>query len=298
MILAAIRTATRRRAAKRVLADLVTLTKPRVIVMVAVTTIAGYWVGVTTAADWWRVLHLVVGTLLAAGGTMALNQYVERDVDARMARTRSRPLPEHRLYPAEALAFGVAISVAGVAYLAGFVCLLAALVTASVVVLYIFVYTPLKLRTPLCTVVGAIPGALPPVIGWVAARNDLGAGAWILFGILFFWQLPHALAIARLHRDDYARAGIRVLPVVDDGARTERHILWSSVALVAVSVLATPADLAGSVYLVAACTLGAAFVAVGTRQLLAPSVTATRAVLFASLVYLPVLLTLLAVDKR
>jgi protoheme IX farnesyltransferase len=276
----------------------VTLTKPRVIVMVVVTTIAGYWVGVTTAVDAWRVLHLAVGTLLAAGGTMALNQYRERDVDARMVRTRSRPLPERRLRPVEALAFGVAISVAGVVHLAGCLGLLAATVTAAVVVLYIFVYTPLKLRTPLCTVVGAVPGALPPVIGWVAARNDLGAGAWILFGILFFWQLPHALAIARLHRDDYARAGIRVLPVVDDGPRTERHILWSSVALVAVSVLATVAGVAGSAYLVTAGVLGAAFIAVGARQALAPSVAATRAALFASLVYLPALLTLLAVDKR
>lgn len=292
------RGASRSRDRRRVLADLVALTKPRIIVMVLVTTIAGYWVGLAGAVDWWRALHLAAGTLLAAGGTMALNQYRERHVDGRMERTRSRPLPDGRLRPDEALAFGAAISVGGVGYLAVFVSALAALVTAAVVALYIFVYTPLKLRTPLCTLVGAVSGALPPVTGWVAARDDLGAGAWVLFGVLFFWQIPHALAIARLHRDDYARAGILLLPVVDGGTRTERHIVWSSLALVAVSVLAAFVDIAGVVYLMTACVLGAAFIAVGARQALAPSVTATRRVLFASLIYLPVLLAALAVDTR
>lgn len=284
---------------RQIVADLVALTKLRVVLMVLVTTLVGYYVGLDGAPDYARMLHLVIGTALAAGGTLALNQYRERDVDARMARTRSRPLPQGRLEPLEALGFGAAISVIGVGYLAASVNLPAALVTGTIVIVYVFAYTPLKLQTALCTVVGAVPGALPPVIGWVAARDALGAGAWVLFGILFFWQLPHALAIARLYRDDYARAGIRVLPAVDPhGSRTERYIVVSCVALTAVSLLATPAGMAGDVYFVAAFALGAVFVIFGARQALAPSPTAIRRVLFASLVYLPLVLAVLVLDKR
>src|SRR5262249_14092196 len=155
-----------------VVADLVALTKPRVVLMVLVTTLVGYYVALPGMADWSRVLHLVIGTLLAAGGTLALNQYIERDVDARMDRTRHRPLPAGRLMPLEALLFGAALATFGVVYLAACVNALSALVTAAVVVLYLFAYTPLKLRTPLSTLVGAVPGALPPVTGWVAARDD------------------------------------------------------------------------------------------------------------------------------
>src|SRR5438876_480962 len=211
---------------RRVITDLVVLTKPRVVVMVLVTTLVGYYVALPGAADWTRVLHLVVGTMLAAGGTLALNQYIERDVDARMARTRLRPLPDGRLMPLEALLFGSALTGLGLVYLAACVNVRAALVTTVVVWLYLFAYTPLKLRTPLSTLVGAVPGALPPVTGWVAARDDVGLGAAVLFGILFLWQLPHTLAIARLYREDYARAGVLVLPVVDEaGASTERQIM-------------------------------------------------------------------------
>ena len=182
------------------LADLAALAKPRVVLMIVVTTLVGYYVGLTGAADWARLLHLAVGTILAAGGTLALNQYWEREVDARMERTRTRPLPDGRLTPLEALAFGATITALGVAYLAAFVGVAPAAVTLATFALYLFAYTPLKLRTALCTIVGAVPGALPPVTGWVAARDDAGAGAWILFGILFLWQLPHTLAIARLYR--------------------------------------------------------------------------------------------------
>lgn len=284
---------------RQIVADLVALTKLRVVLMVLVTTLVGYYLGLDGAPDYARMLHLVIGTALAAGGTLALNQYRERDVDARMARTRARPLPQGRLEPLEALGFGAAISVIGVGYLAASVNLPAALVTGTIVIVYVFAYTPLKLHTALCTVMGAVPGALPPVIGWVAARDALGAGAWVLFGILFFWQLPHALAIARLYRDDYARAGIRVLPAVDPhGSRTERYIVVSCVALTAVSLLATPAGMAGDVYFVAAFALGAVFVIFGARLALTPSPTAIRRVLFASLVYLPLVLAVLVLDKR
>jgi protoheme IX farnesyltransferase len=288
----------RARDRRRVAVDLLTLTKPRVAVMVLVTTLVGYYVGLAGSPDYVQMLHLVVGTLLAAGGAMALNQYWERDVDARMERTRNRPLPDGRLQPLEALLFGGAVTIAGVAYLAVFVTGLAALMTTVTMVLYLFAYTPLKLRTALCTVIGAVPGALPPMTGWVAARQDLGVGAWLLFGILFLWQLPHTLAIARLYQDDYARAGVRVLPVVDaGGSSTERQIVSGCLALLVVSLLPTLVGLAGPVYFVGALVLGAGFAAVGLLQALEPSALAARRVLLASLLYLPAVLTLLALDK-
>ncbi|MBI4638233.1 MAG: protoheme IX farnesyltransferase [Candidatus Rokubacteria bacterium] len=286
------------RARRRVVADLVALTKPRVVLMVLVTTVVGYYVGLRGAPDWGRILHLMLGTALAAGGTLALNQYRERDLDARMERTRARPLPDGRLQPLEALLFSTAITVVGVVYLAACVSLLAAVVTGTTVVLYVFAYTPLKLKTPLCTLVGAVPGALPPVTGWVAARDDVSVGAWILFGILFLWQLPHTLAIARLYRDDYARAGVRVLPVVDaDGTSTGRQVVAGCLALLAVSLLPTLVGLAGPVYFLGALVLGTTLLVLGALAALAPSSVSARRVLLASLLYLPVLLALLALDK-
>jgi protoheme IX farnesyltransferase len=290
--------ATLERERGRVAADLLALTKPRVVVMVLVTTVVGYYVGLATAPDYGRLLSLVVGTLLAAGGTLALNQYWERDVDARMERTRTRPLPEGRLMPLEALLFGAALTTVGLAVLAVGVGWLATLVTAATFALYVFAYTPLKLRTTLCTLVGAVPGALPPVTGWAAARDDLGVGAWVLFGILFLWQLPHTLAIGRLYQHDYARAGVRLLPVVDaEGRATERQILSGCVGLLAVSLLPTLIGLAGAVYFVGALLLGGLFAALGAQQALAPSASSARRVLLASLLYLPALLALLAFDK-
>jgi heme o synthase len=283
---------------RRVVADLIALTKPRVVLMVLVTTVVGYYVGLSGAPDYAKLVHLLVGTLLAAGGTLALNQYWERDVDARMERTRVRPLPEGRLAPLEALLFGTAVTVAGLGYLGAFVGAMVLLVTAATTVLYLFAYTPLKLRTPLCTIVGAVPGALPPVTGWVASREAFDIGAWVLFGILFLWQLPHTLAIARLYRDDYARAGVRLLPVVDgEGTSTERQIVTGCLALLAVSLLPTLIGLAGPIYFVGAFLLGTAFVVLGTQQALTPSASSARRVLFASLLYLPALLALLAFDK-
>ena len=283
---------------RRVLADLLALAKPRVVLMILVTTAVGYYAGLTGAPDYARLLHVLVGTLLAAGGALALNQYWERDVDARMERTRARPLPDGRLAPLEALLFGSTLTALGLVYTGAFVGELALVITLATAALYLFAYTPLKRRTPLCTLVGAVPGALPPVTGWVAAREGFGVGAWVLFGILFLWQLPHTLAIARLYRDDYARAGVRLLPVVDaDGSSTERQIVTGCLALLVVSLLPTLIGIAGPVYFVGAFLLGAAFVALGARQALVPSTVAARRVLFASLLYLPALLALLAFDK-
>ncbi|HET9540509.1 MAG TPA: heme o synthase [Candidatus Limnocylindria bacterium] len=286
------------RARGRIAADLISLTKPRVVLMVLITTVVGYYVGLPGAPDYTRLLALLVGTTLAAGGTLALNQYWERDVDALMERTRMRALPEGRLAPLEALLFGAATTAGGLAVLAIGAGWLAALVTTATFALYVFAYTPLKLRTSLCTLVGAVPGALPPVTGWAAARDDISLGAWVLFGILFLWQLPHTLAIARLYQADYARAGVRLLPVIDaQGGSTERQILTGCVALLAVSLLPTLIGLAGAVYFVGALVLGGTFAAFGVQQALAPSASHARRVLLASLLYLPVLLALLAFDK-
>jgi len=283
---------------RQVVSDLVALTKPRVVVMVLVTTLVGYDVGLTGSADYLRMIHLLIGTLLAASGTLALNQYWERDVDARMDRTRTRPLPAGRLQPLEALLFGVALTMLGAAYLAALVGAVVALVTAATAILYLFAYTPLKRRTALCTLVGAVPGALPPVAGWAAARGDVTLSAWVLFGILFLWQLPHTLSIARLHREDYARAGVRLLPVVDpNGASTERQIVLACLALLTVSLLPTVIGWTGPIYLAGALALGLAFAGVGIGQALAPSAHSARRVLLVSLLYLPLLLGLLAFDR-
>ncbi len=283
---------------RRVATDLFALTKPRVVLMVLVTTLVGFYVGSPGPLDFGRLVHAIVGTALAAAGTLALNQYLEREVDGRMTRTRMRPLPDGRIQPLEALAFGVLVTVAGLAYSVISVGPLAGLVTLATTVLYLFAYTPLKLRTPFCMIVGAVPGALPPVTGWVAARGEFGAGAWMLFSILFLWQLPHTLAIARLYRDDYARAGVRVLPVVDpDGDSTERQIVIGCLALLAAGLLPAVSGLAGVAYFTGALLLGLVFLAFGMAQAVAPSTAAARRVLFASLLYLPALLVLLALDK-
>ena len=286
------------RARRRVVTDLLALTKPRVVLMVLITTVVGYYVGLTGAADYGRVAGLLLGTALAAGGTLALNMYWERDLDGLMARTCTRPLPEGRLAPLEALLFGATLTLVGLIVLLASAGRLAAAVVAATFVLYVFAYTPLKVRTAFCTLVGAVPGALPPVAGWAAARDDVGLGAWVLFGILFLWLLPHTLAIAQLYRDDYARAGVRLLPVIDaQGRATERQILSGCLALLAVSLLPTLIGLAGGVYFAGALALGAGFVALGVQQALAPSALHARRVLLASLLYLPALLALLAFDK-
>lgn len=282
---------------RRVLAFL-ELGKPRVVFMVLVTTLVGFYLGSQGMPDFLRLLPTLIGTALAASGTLALNQYIERDVDAKMQRTRMRPLPDGRLQPNEALAFGVVTTLAGLVYLALAVNVVSAAVTAFTTISYLFMYTPLKRRTPLCSIVGAVPGALPPLTGWVAARGTFGIEAWILFAILFLWQLPHSLAIARLYRDDYARAGIRLLPVVEpDGKSTGRQIVTNCLALLVVGLLPTLVGLAGPVYFVAAFVFGALFLAYGVAFALSRTVTAARQLMFASLLYLPATLLVMALDK-
>jgi protoheme IX farnesyltransferase len=241
---------------------------------------------------------VLIGTFVAAGGTLALNQYVERDVDALMERTRRRPLPDHRLQPLEALLFAGVLTLAGVTYLAASVGIAVAGLTLATTILYLGVYTPLKTRSALCMLVGAVPGALPPVTGWLAARGDLGLGAAMLFAIVFLWQLPHTLAIALLYRDDYARAGVRVLPVVDAyGTVSDRQIVTSTLALLGVSVLPTAIGLSGTAYFATACVLGLGLLGIGLAHASTPSLASARRVLLATLLYLPLLLAVLALDR-
>ncbi len=280
------------------LGDLVSLTKPRVLLMILATTLAGAYLGSPEGLGTPRVLHTLLGMALAAGGALALNQFMERDVDARMERTRRRALPDGRLRPAEALRFGCALSASGIVYLGLAVNWTCAAVTTASLVGYLLLYTPLKVRTPVCSLVGAVPGALPPVAGWAAARGDLDLPAWVLFAILFLWQMPHSLAIARLYRNDYARAGVRVLPVVDPlGHSTERQIVGHSLALVAVALLPTLIGLAGKVYFVAALVLSLGQLACGVWLALRGGEAGARRVLVASLVYLPVLLAVMTIDR-
>jgi len=285
--------------AGRRVADFLALCKPRVVAMVLVTTAVGYYLGGTAAPiDYARFLSTLVGTALAAGGTLALNQYMERERDALMQRTRDRPLPDGRIVPTDALLFGTVITVAGLAYLAFAVDPLPALVTALTTATYLFAYTPLKARTSLCSVVGAIPGALPPLTGWAAARGSLGIEAGVLFAIMFLWQIPHSLAIASLYRDDYARAGIRLLPVIEpDGSSTGRHVLSNSFALLMVALMATMIGLAGSTYFVVALALGLLLVVASARLARSASPADARRLLLATLVYLPLLLVAMAADK-
>jgi protoheme IX farnesyltransferase len=223
---------------------------------------------------------------------------MERDFDARMERTRSRPLPSGRLQPIEALAFGAALAAAGLLLLTLAVNALSGLVTAFTLVSYLLFYTPMKRTTPLSSLVGAVPGALPPVTGWVAASGHFGVGASVLFAILFLWQLPHSLAIAKLYADDYARAGFRLLPIVDqEGRSTERQIVGHSMALLLVGLVPTLVGLTGPIYFFSALALGCGLLFFGVWLAAAPSQATARRLLFASLVYLPVLLAVMAADK-
>lgn len=278
-------------------ADFVELIKPRLVVMILITTAAGFYLGAQTV-DWLRCLHTLIGAGLTAAGVLGLNQYLERDVDAQMKRTQERPLPDGRMNPLEALLVGAVLTGGGMLYLTFIVNVLSGFVISLIVVSYLFLYTPLKRKTSLCTLIGAVPGALPPVVGWVAARGSLTGEAWVLFTILFLWQLPHSLAIAYIYREDYAKAGFRLLPVIHpDGASTCRQIVINCVALLGVGLLPALYNIAGSIYFFTALLAGVGFLAVGIYLARARSVKAARYLLYASLLYLPLVFITMALDK-
>lgn len=283
---------------KAVTADLWRLTKPGITRLVLVTTAVGFYLGSTGGLDWVLLLHALVGTGLLAAGTNALNMYAERRVDAEMKRTSKRPLPAGRLDESTALVFSAGISLAGTLYLAALVGLLPALLGAAALLIYIFIYTPLKRRSWLCTVVGAVPGALPPMMGWTAATGRLDTLAWVLVGIVFLWQMPHFYAIGWLYRQDYARAGFPMLTVIDDGGeRTARQIVLYTLALVAVSLLTTVMGLTGAIYFFGALTLGLAFLGLGIVLAFTRTGPNARRLFLGSVIYLPILLLLMVVDK-
>ncbi len=278
--------------------DFLTLTKPRLNLLVLVTTLGGLYLASPAGVAMPLLLHTLVGTALVAGGAAALNQVWERDTDRLMRRTSTRPLPGGRLRLKDGAWFGIALSAAGLAELAVAVNAVAAWVAAVTLVSYVLLYTPLKTRTSLSTIVGAVPGALPPVIGWAAATGAVDLPAVVLFGIVFFWQMPHFLAIAWLHRDDYARAGIPLLPVVEpDGLRTGRQAVLYAAGLWPVSLLPAAVGLAGAPYLAVATALGCAMIWLSVLFARDRSIASARKLFLFSLVYLAVLWAALVVDR-
>jgi protoheme IX farnesyltransferase len=276
----------------------VALTKPDVTFLVVITTVAGFYLGSRGPLDWPLLLHTLGGTLLVAAGTAALNQYIEREMDSVMRRTAARPLPSGTLQPREVLIFGVTSTVLGAAWLLLAVNWLAALVAVATSVLYLGLYTPLKTRTTLSTAVGAIPGALPPLIGWAAARGSLSLGGWVLVAILFFWQFPHFMAIAWMYREDYARAGIQMLPVVDKkGDATFRQIITTSAILVWVSALPSVVGMAGIGYFFGALVLGMILLQVGLWANRSRTNLRAKWLMHATVAHIPILLAWLVLDR-
>jgi len=278
--------------------DFVALAKPRLNLLVVASTLVGYAMADGEALGALRVAGLLLGTGLVAGGASAFNQVVERDLDALMKRTRSRPLADQRLQPIEGLLFGSAITLAGLLLIVASANLLAATVALATLLSYVAVYTPLKRRSSFGTVIGAIPGALPPIIGWAAASGALPPQAWTLFGIMFLWQLPHFLAIAWMYREDYARAGFPMLPVLEpDGRSTGRQAVVFAAALVPLSLAPMLMGMAGTIYFAGALVLGLLFLALTLQFARTRSVRDARRLFFGSITYLPLLWILMIANK-
>lgn len=288
------RTATIEKGWVSVYADLV---KARLTLLVLLTTLVGFYVGWQGPMSYSLMFHTLLGTALVASGAAALNQFLEREYDARMRRTASRPLPSGRLQPVTVILFGGFCSLSGLVYLSLLVNQLTAVLGAISLVSYLFLYTPLKRVTWLNTAVGAIPGALPPLMGWAAARGHLDGGGWALFAILAFWQMPHFFAIAWIYRDEYAKAGFVMLPAVDpDGSRTGHQSVSHTLGLLTVSLCPFLFHLAGPIYLAAALLLGSGYLACAIQFARRLDMISARRLFFASIIYLPLLLIALVLD--
>jgi len=275
----------------------IALTKPRITVLILVCTGIGYFFGAVNGGSQWTFVHTIIGTALMASGTAALNQWYERDVDRLMIRTRGRPLPSGQLKSAHALIFGIAVSLIGFVELGLGANALAGLAGLFTLASYILVYTPLKKRSPICTAVGAIPGAMPPLIGYAGASGHITWEAMSLFAILFVWQFPHFYAIAWMYREDYARGGIRMLPVMKpDGVSTARQIVICSLLLIPVSLVPSYLHLTSVTYLVGAAVFGVAFLYFGLQVFFVRTTQSARNVLIASVTYLPALLSVMLYD--
>lgn len=278
--------------------DYLELTKPSITWLILMSTAVGYFFGRQGGWEPLVLLHTALGTALLASGTAALNQWYERREDALMRRTQHRPIPAGRVAPRRALVFGIGLSLAGFVELYWGANRLSALLGLATLLSYLLLYTPLKKRSPISTTVGAIPGAMPPLIGYAAARGELTVEAWALYAILFLWQFPHFLAIAWMYRSDYARAGIRMLPVVEpDCHSTARQILWYSLLLIPVSMAPGVLAMTGKLYLTGAFVLSSLYLAAGLRAAMERTAARARQVLLASVVYLPLLYGLMVVDR-
>lgn len=279
--------------------DFVTLTKPRLNFLVLLTTAAAYSLGAGPESTLIDLAHTLVGTFLVAGGAAALNQVWERRTDRLMRRTQRRPLADARMTPMAGTIFGITLTVLGAAELAFFINLLSSAVALVTMASYIFFYTPLKMRTSLSTIAGALPGALPAVIGWAAATNTLSIEGWVLFGIVFMWQMPHFLAIAWMYRDDYARAGMPLLPVIEpDGKSTGRQAVLYTAVLIPLSMMPTGVGIATARYLVGAISLGAILMLLSLEFSVKRNMETARRLFFGSILYLPILWALLVFDHR
>jgi len=273
------------------------LTKARLTLLVLLTTLVGFYVGWSGQMNYALMFHALCGTALLASGAAALNQLLEREYDARMRRTASRPLPSGRLQPVTVTLFGGVCSLAGLIYLTFLVNPLTAVLGAASLLSYLFIYTPLKRVTWLNTAVGAIPGALPPLMGWSAARGNLEGGGWALFAILALWQIPHFFAIAWMYREEYAKAGFVMLPASDpDGSRTAHQAVSHTIALLPVSLCPFLFQLAGPIYLASAIALGAGYLACAIQFARRLDNAGARRLFFASIVYLPLLLIAMVLD--
>ena len=274
------------------------LTKPRITALVLVTTVVGFYMASEQGLDSFLVLHALVGTGLVAGGASALNQYLERHHDRRMVRTKDRPLPDGRISEGEALLFAGAISLGGVGYLLIFTTILTGALAALTLLLYAFVYTPLKTRTAAATLVGAVPGAAPPILGWTAAGGGLDGMAWALFAIVFLWQMPHFLAIAWVYDDDYVRGGFPKLSIRNAGeVSASRQIIFYCSVLVPVSLLPTIFGVTGTLYLFGAILLGFIYLGYGVVVAMYRSQRAALRLLRVSVLYLPLVLVMMLIDK-
>lgn len=274
------------------------LTKPRITFLIVLTAAAGYFLGATVSVGYASFIHAMVGIALLSSGIAALNQFMERELDGLMRRTAGRPLPSGKLSPVQAFVFGALLTLAAEAYLAVFVNLLTAGLGVFVIAGYLLMYTPLKTRTSLSTVIGAFPGAMPPLMGWTAAAGEVGMGAWILFAILFLWQFPHFLAIAWLYREDYGRAGVLMLPVVEpDGRLTAQQIVLFTLLLIPVSLFPTLIGMSGKVYFYSAIVLGALFLVSSVMAAVTRSNRQARMLLLASVLYLPLLFAVMVINQ-
>jgi protoheme IX farnesyltransferase len=283
----------------RTFSDYIALTKPRLNVLVVATSAAGYYLGATAPLNAAAFVATVLGTALVAGGAAALNQLYERDTDALMLRTRMRPLPNGRVTPSDARVFGGLLSIAGLALLTAFSTWLASLLALATLLIYLCVYTPLKRVSPAATIVGAVPGALPPLIGWAASHGSIAWGGLALFLIVFFWQIPHFMAIAWMYRDDYGAAGFPMLPVIDpEGHRAGRQAVGYAAALLPTSLVPTIVHLSGNVYGALAAVLGIALLVLSVRFARARTNATARDLFVASLVYLPLIWIVMIADKR